>query len=826
MKVPLIATDFIDGNQDQYISIWYNGKHELVRPPIKPYFLSSEILEVDWSKREGKDIVYNIPEMEEGIIGKRLSTGEQEKFYKYKVHHTGFVKKVNVALEKTKKSSGIVINDSLKSVLLENHVLFPWRILIDCPDFYTEFPNTKPLDVGVFDFETYTKNHVWSNPKRDPILCYSLNDKFYMIEDNHPKADEELCYKFIEYAKRYDILSGQNIKDFDLPYLFGRCKVHGIDMSDLSRTGRAPIVDDKGRLKIDGRIIYDTFFDGIIKDQTLYGIKLIKGAGGQKAVLKKWGYEPKELTMEEIGNTYKLINTEKLKEYVESDREGAQTLFKHYFFTTQQVAEYLKTPLNFILDYTSIFIPSIVQGKDMLMSRTFSDGTNRQRHPELNWGKGTYQAAVTLIIAECLACKKVFLYGTGINRCPRCRSLIRRERDARKQIIKEGGLYSKVNKIDFSGYYDTIQMNFNLSPSTTRIIGYIDYPTDEFEFAPPTTCEHKDNKMILYVPDNKIGKTVVIEIDINKKSYTVDTLKEIKQLRLKIKTEMKKKKKGTIEYEHLYSQQNALKIVNKTFSGCNANAGMRYGDIAVSIAIVGIARTGIIFVVNYLRERYGVESVIEVDTDGAYTSVDIDTEDLNKELSKFITKTYGIENILTLDEDNYREGFFALRKVYILRDTNGELIIKGNAFKSSAKPIIFDKVLKEAAELKLDGKGDEFKGIRFDRFSLLDFTKAKTMNMPPSQYKKPDSSDIYDVARQGELYGIPMGAGNRYTYIETKEFDYAHKKKPYTSTHKLLQSVKDRDEINFGHYRLMLETMLDTFGILKRNQKDLSRWLK
>ena len=63
-------------------------------------------------------------------------------------------------------------------------------------------------------------------------------------------------------------------------------------------------------------------------------------------------------------------------------------------------------------------------------------------------------------------------------------------------------------------------MALNVGPDTTKIVGYEDY-IDKLE--------HKDGK--LYIPDDKIGKRVIVQIDNDRQSCLYSMCKKFPELR-------------------------------------------------------------------------------------------------------------------------------------------------------------------------------------------------------------------------------------------------------------------------------------------------------
>ena len=113
-------------------------------------------------------------------------------------------------------------------------------------------------------------------------------------------------------------------------------------------------------------------------------------------------------------------------------------------------------------------------------------------------------------------------------------------------------------------------MALNLGPDTTRIVGYDDYTPD---------IELKDG--ILYVPDNKVNKRLMVKIDRSKNSCLYDMCSTFKEMRKPYKLGKTKEDK---------SKSDALKIMVNTFYGANANPYIAYGDMAVGITITAMAR--------------------------------------------------------------------------------------------------------------------------------------------------------------------------------------------------------------------------------------------
>ena len=138
MQVPLIAFSFIDENsKKQKLEVWTNGTRRFVEPPFDPYIVSKIELPMSGDYKVEK------------IDGRPLSTLEKIEMYKYSFPNTGAVTKLNKDIETPE-------NKHLKDKICDNHTEFRERILIDKPNFFRQFANTRALKLFCLDFETLT----------------------------------------------------------------------------------------------------------------------------------------------------------------------------------------------------------------------------------------------------------------------------------------------------------------------------------------------------------------------------------------------------------------------------------------------------------------------------------------------------------------------------------------------------------------------------------------------------------------------------------------------------------------------------------------------
>lgn len=135
------------------------------------------------------------------------------------------------------------------------------------------------LKIGFLDIETYTgKSKEFPNPAeaKYPIclitmsydgnlITYCLdpknNQKINVLDDSIIIFNNEvsLLEKFISDVRKsdIDIIAGWNSNDFDLNYIFNRCRVLGIDFNKISKFDEVLIIPEKHYYFIGGMILLD-----------------------------------------------------------------------------------------------------------------------------------------------------------------------------------------------------------------------------------------------------------------------------------------------------------------------------------------------------------------------------------------------------------------------------------------------------------------------------------------------------------------------------------------------------------------------------------------
>ena len=739
MKVPLIATvshrtiDLRDGSQK--IKIYRNGKVEAVKSPLIPYYYT----------------------MDEN--GKEYRTIASDK--KVKLKRNNYIPKKDAVPPNAFYDGG-------REALLE-------RLVIENPDFFSQYPNTDDLKCLVFDIETHSPDGGFPFGEKYPVVAIgivtSTGEREVLLWDG--KDDRDVILKFAEYVHDYDpdIICGYNLVGYDIPQILHRANFHGLKgykkilNRDNTEWGWETPKDQKElKMNAGGRIVLD-LLRWTRLDYSLSGIPR-----GLKSVAKNFGLTPLEL---DFANKDLLdYSIEEINDYVLSDVDATMYLFNHYFPQIQYIAETLCVPLATYVNAPSSYITKILQGRSLFEQSIVTLDRNKDRHPEIyKADRGNYQAAY------------IELYSPGF--------------------------HQKNIKVDFSAFYPSISMALNLGPDTTQIIGYEDY-NEKLEF--------KDG--VLYVPDNKVGKRIKVKIDQSRKSCLYNMCTEFTEMRKPYKLGSTKEDK---------SKSNALKIMVNTFYGANANPYISYGDMAVGITITAVARWLLLSGVNIIRGRYGEDAVVYVHTDGINTNVDVDVEWLVKRLRsllKHVVPDSESEHI-SMDKDYYKEGVWLQIGNYVLRNEDGSLTKHGSTFKATSRSKFYLKVLDKIINSRINNTVNSSfidKLYELQEYELDDFVMRKSQGRKKGDYKS-ETDLILKLIDMGEKIGIEPTEGTTYYYVKTKE------------GYKLESTVKDIDEIDMRYYWDTISTLLHKFQlqkwikkrppltVLDKKQKSLLEWI-
>ena len=649
------------------------------------------------------------------------------------------------------------------------------RLLIEHPDFFANYPNTDNVKCLVFDIETHSPDGSFPFGEKYPVVAIgivtSTGEREVLLWDG--KDDRDVILKFAEYINDYDpdIMCGYNLVGYDIPQILHRARFHGLkgykkilNRDDSSWGWEAPKDQKDLKMNAGGRIVLD-LLRWTRLDYSLSGIPR-----GLKSVAKNFGLSPIELDFAE----HDLLDysMEEIHEYVLSDVDATMYLFNHYFPQIQYIAETLCVPLATYVNAPPSYITKILQGRSLFKQRIVTLERNKERHPEIfREDRGNYQAA------------HIELYRPGF--------------------------HAKNIKVDFSSFYPSIAMALNLGPDTTRIVGYDEYNEK---------LEEKDG--VLYIPDNKVGKRLMVKIDHSRKSCLYNMCAEFKEMRKPYKLGSTKEDK---------SKSDALKIMVNTFYGANANPYISYGDMAVGITIIAVARWLLLSGVNIIRSRYGEDAVVYVHTDGINTNVDVDVTWLTKRLQLLLKHviTNSEHEHIEMDKDYYQEGVWLQIGNYVLRNEDGTLTKHGSTFKATTRSKFYLKVLEKIINRRIDNTiTQSFIDKLYDlkEYELEDFIMRRAMHRKKEDYKS-ETDLILTLIEQGETIGMTPSEGTTFFYIKTK------------NGYKLDSLVNDIDDIDIHYHWGIISNLLSKFQLnewvkkkppltlLDKKQQSLLEWI-
>lgn len=581
-------------------------------------------------------------------------------------------------------------------------------------DFLVNFRSSGTYNVMFFDIETYTDGSHFPNAEEDPILAigYAINGRSSIIldisgnvisEDDYDpslplndtvsiESERKMLEMFIDIIddNEVDIMVSYNGWSFDMPYIFDRCKrVRVKNLHKLFRfiprywdrtTRRMSSSDKKEAWKVFktrwlyteeykkelksnanyfGRIHYDLYFNSVVNDQSLTGIKNRK----MKTVAAHYGIEVyQDIDVTNMISEYK-DRRERFNKYLFSDINITRELYVHYWPTVQTLCENLNVAYDFII--TGEKSSGVAMA---LLEESMNAGWIPHVSPSsltlTNKFKGKYGGAIV--------------------------------------GVRKVGVYAGLFKYDFASMYPNIMMSFGLGFDNVSIVGFEPY-TGEYKFFSGESYSE------LIIPD--IGLNVDIRIRIY--HYLSPTLRVINkyfwQRRVYKKGIKEAKRQGDKEAKKDWDgyQQGVKVIINSMYGLAGVSEGL--GNNAVAIAVTGLAR----YIIANVAEVMG-EHVVEIDTDGVLCDRRFDVDELNEFIEDVVLSTgISMMNTMVVDEDKYVLGFVPRMKNYVLVDEDGKITRHGAALKGARFTGMQESMVKSYIDNVLMGGGDYYHWKRY-----------------------------------------------------------------------------------------------------------------
>lgn len=776
MIVPLYATVV---NNGKALEIWADKQKHVVDLPFKPYFYSKTPRQ-DVSAEQTKEIVRYISDFNERLVTK----------YSFE----------------SVKDIPLYRNDDS----MESDIPYVQRVCIDEPQYFTQFSQTKSLDILHFDIETLTTGK-FPKPETNKIIGigYALNQEkpTVLTIKTLEESDSEILARFSDAIEELDpdVLCTYFGNTFDIPYIINRMNLCGWSSKAFTRDPEADecyFLDDQKEkhVYIKGRVLFD-IYDEVQIDQTLSGIQnrqmktVAKWYNLQSAIRQRQGFEDYEIITEDLSNTAQLVGTTKLYDYLMSDVLITQELSKIYLPNVIQLASLMKVPLNTITKRSASLIGTVFYARELKAMNTISDAPNYVLHPEV-FGKPVITKKRGRTVTE-------FASGTGYQG-----ALVEINHAHEKKLIKP------LRKIDFAGLYPSIMINFNLSPETVVLKELKPFTEGTF------TIIYKDEQQYeLEFSDARLQKNVVIRVR-RQEGFVPKNLKMFMRERAKIKNEMKTCTNHDKKIE-LNSKSWVYKVLgNACGYGVNAAAHFRYGNFWTAAATTAIGRYLITIV---KKELDGKE--IEVDTDGIYHfNFTVNAKHLTINLNNRLQSELGVMTNFDIEQDEYLSGIFFRMKNYALLDAKERLIKHGVSMKASSKNLLLQTALNKILTSILKEEDIDRVSIecyeKIDNAQLYEFMQSSKIGMQLEAYTNQGSLQV-TIARQSKTFhDSEPKIGDQLTYARTQ------------GGYKIREIIKDTNYIDKSYYRKQLLNNLDRLGFSKivwklknRHQKLLSECL-
>lgn len=667
--------------------------------------------------------------------------------------------------------------------------------------------------VSCFDIEVGTRKGQIPDAKKHPIIMIGVHnyekdkhDDYIIIDED---TEEQTIRKFLKLIISFDpdIICGYFSVDFDVPFILERMKILGIEFPiELHRTNEKnlptkylPITHPerirRGRKMLEikghnpatiteeeviehiknadkelrakktwleteislgfGRVHYDLYISVKLDAIAITRIRNRR----LKTVAEYYGSKdifdiPNEDKMD-METMYKTRRLE-MRKYLHSDLRQTRLLFTIYYVQYASQTQMICTAFDAIINSKGR-----APFAKMFMGRSFVEN-------------GVYPYKQNIVRHE---------------------SMFRNLTDGGKfkgayVDIKKTGRFRNTAKIDASAMYPSLIITFNISPDTVRYLGVEDLATASSENSitmidrgvvnngsyPILLKERTKDKMVVAIPDDKVNKYIIFQIDTSKPGIIPNKIANLLQERDKIRKGRMKEIEKTLgdpafkedgEWKILESMQNNFKICANSVYGIAGNPHFEVGDLPCAMLITAFGRE----LSHFLTSNLG-EKVIEIDTDGYYLDCEINTDEINNKITEALTekyKTFTITQKMKLDlEMQGVPSLFIGMKTYAMKKitnkdgvTTEKVEVKGSAFRGSSKAKFYESIIKEVVTATLDWKDPiEIREIT-DRLIYSDKWKPEDFKLNLSVTKE-----------EGEYAYSPTASSTLETIYESETLDH------------------------------------------------------
>jgi DNA polymerase elongation subunit (family B) len=650
---------------------------------------------------------------------------------------------------------------------METRVKTLERIYYTEDKFINKYPNSNTLKVLVFDIETDTFM-TFPDPDDNCIIsigCQLNNEPIKIFSAETFNDDSKIINDFFAYIKEVDpdIFCGYNSTFFDFPFFARRCEINSISTSGFSRDDREIFITAK-QVYISGRSSYDIFSRSTLRDQSLF----TKAPKNKRLKTIATLYGLKDVIVEDantMSNMRALVGTQRLHDYLESDIRATKFLCDIYLPGILSLAETINVSIDSCIVSTPAFVPSTIFSRKFHELGVISDMNVMQAHPNLIDRQGAY-----------VACYQPGIY------------------------------FSDIKKVDMRSYYPNLLRMLNLSSETAKIIRV------ENKLKPYNAEMDSNNILTLSVPDEKLNKQIIIEIDFNTRGFASEFIDTMMEERAEMKSEMHSNEHGSTEWNGLNTRQINHKVIANSLTGFFSQGYANFGSLASYIAITGTARYIIMKLIDH------VESTIALDTDGIIINSGEKVEDLNEWLEDFVLTTFKVpKNYLVLEEEPIEAAFFRDAKKQYLVLEDGRLLVHGISFKGSNLPKLFSSIIEDIglrmlqADHDLDTHIDKYYDV--SQFTLDNIKKSVKVK-PPGSYSAGNAI--------GKQLGLQYEARFKTKITHETSLSYVKIKSKRGSNYQLItifDSMKDVIGLDLDYYIQIVNNAIDRLGLVRPDMR-------
>lgn len=482
-----------------------------------------------------------------------------------------------------------------------------------------------PLRYLSFDIECIAEEEDrMVDAEKDPIVLISCSfDPAFKGQDDlvlvaksgstsgeHFRNEEEMLEKFVEIIEQYDpdIITGYNLKDFDIPYVFKRLEKYDIPKSigRCEQPARCNKYGNSTNVTIKGRVVVDPY-------------QIIK----KDPYMRLMRYDLDTVSEELLGENKEDVEYDEMKDLWQSEGKDLQRFVKYCEKDARLALDLLIK--KGILD--KFFELAKISG--LLLGDVMGGQTQRISNRLLKeFKKRDYVLPVK----------------------PSDEELERRNEKRKKEALKGGlvlepikGLHTDacVSVLDFKSLYPSVMSTYNICPTTL-----VD---DENEFS--------DDMEFWESPSGE--KFVKSDV---RKGILPSIVEELIDTRTEVKKKMKEAEDPEMESQ-LNAKQLALKTMTNSFYGYTGYYRTRLYRLAIANAITSLGRYVTETTEEMCEEEFGV-TVVYGDTDSVMVKGDSknldEVHELSSEISEYITNE--LPGRLILEPEKIYRSFLILTK--------------------------------------------------------------------------------------------------------------------------------------------------------------------